>query len=255
MRTEYTGLSALYDLLMDDVAYGEWAARIDSILCAAFPGSGITDIMDCACGTGAITLRLAKMGYRVTGSDLSSDMLQMAYQNALKQGVRIPFVQMDMTELKVMRPVKAVNCSCDGVNYLTSISRVKRFFTAANHALQADGLLLFDVSTRYKLSEIIGCNTFGEDRKECTYLWTNAYDPDEKLVEMRLAFFTPEKDGGYSRFDETHIQRAHSHTELSNALKECGFTLEGAYDGITERPMHEKSERVLYVARKCSDMA
>lgn len=254
MRTEYTGLSTLYDLLMDDVDYDLWADRIDSLLRSVYSGTGAVSVMDCACGTGAISIRLAKKGYRVTGTDISSDMLRVAYENALKNGVRIPFVQMDMAELKAMRPVQAINCSCDGVNYLTSMPRVKRFFTCANRALVKEGLLMFDVSTRYKLSEVIGCNTFGEDRRECTYLWMNTYDPAEKLVQMRLAFFTPGKDGSYQRFDETHIQRAHSHTELVNALTGCGFTLEGAYDGITAQPMSETSERVLYVARKSGEI-
>lgn len=250
MRSDYTGLSALYDMLMDDVAYDAWAERLDTLFKQTLAEAPRVRVADCACGTGALTVRLKKMGYDITGSDISEDMLRVAYDKAMKAGLRIPFAHMDMTELQVMRPVHAVNCSCDGVNYLTAMERVKRFFTAAYCALLPGGILTFDVSTRYKLEQVIGCNTFGEDRESCTYLWQNTYDPENKLAEMRLAFFTPAPGGTYKRFDETHIQRAHSHRELTNALNECGFALIGAYDGLTDEPVNEKSERALYVAKK-----
>lgn len=250
MEMQYTSFATYYDAMMHDVDYDLWAARLNALLCMALPERASATVTDCACGTGALTVRLAALGYRMTGMDLSEDMLREAQIKSQQHGLHIPFVRMDMRQLSLHRPQDAIVCACDGVNYLTSRSSLLSFFRAANTNLRAGGVLLFDVSTRYKLSEVIGGNCYGEDLPTCTYLWRNAYDPESKLLEMRLHVFVPQQDGRYTRFDEVHIQRAHSDAELQHALLECGFSVEAVYDGLTDTSAGEKTERAQYVCRK-----
>ena len=68
-----------------------------------------------------------------------------------------------MQSLSVHKPVSAITCACDGVNYLLSTEDAQKFFTCANRALKDEGLLLFDISSAYKLEKILGGQTFGED--------------------------------------------------------------------------------------------
>ena len=152
-------------------------------------------VADCACGTGEITLRLQKRGYTMTGVDRSTDMLAAAQRKARSAGIKIPFVAQDMRALCVHKPVDAVVCACDGVNYLLDGGDVHAFFTAARAALKPGGALLFDISSDYKLEAVLGMNTFGEDAGECVYLWKNAFDPKTRLLEMNLAFFVPNGAG------------------------------------------------------------
>ena len=258
----YERFAQLYDTFMTDVDYEAWA----QYLCALYArrGKGIQDspagfrtrtkrtlrLFDAACGTGGVTLPLAEQGYAVTGADLSEQMLFLAGEKARRRGLSVPFVRQDLRALCVPRPVDVVNCACDGVNYLTSRAALCAFFRSSHAALKPGGLLLFDVSTRFKLSEVLGGNCFGEDLPECTYLWRNAYDPETKLLEMRLNVFTPEPDGRYRRFDEVHIQRAHSDAELRSALSNCGFAVLDVFDDLTDAPCSERSERALYVCRR-----
>jgi DNA-binding transcriptional MerR regulator len=67
---------------------------------------------------------------------------------------------------------------------------------------------------------------------------------------MRLAFFTPDGHGAFRRFDERHVQRAHTITELQTLLEQTGFSAEGIYEAFTQNPAAEKSERIQLVARK-----
>lgn len=250
MDTAYTTFAPLYDAMMHDVDYDRWAARLDALLRATLPQADGAAIADCACGTGALSIRLARLGYRVTGIDRSEDMLRVAQEKTRKLGLRIPYVCMDMCHLELHHPVDAVNCGCDGVNYLTSRAALLAFFEAAHAALRPGGVLLFDVSTRHKLADVLGGNCFGEDLPDCTYLWRNAYDPERKLIEMQLHVFVPAPDGRYTRFDEVHVQRAHSRTELEHALAQSGFTDIQAFDGLTDAPPGERSERIQYICRK-----
>ncbi|MDP3447661.1 MAG: class I SAM-dependent methyltransferase [Eubacteriales bacterium] len=247
----YGDFAAFYDRLMADVDYTAWADYLTRLLQAGGVAPG-ESILDCACGTGEITLRLHKAGYRMTGADCSERMLEIAQQKARKAGARIAFVQQQMQNLSVHKPVSAITCVCDGVNYLLSSEDVCAFFTCANRALKTGGLLLFDASSAYKLEHILGGRTFGEDETDCTYLWQNCFDPKTRLLEMRLVFFTPDERGMYKRFDERHVQRAHTHAELTDLLERAGFAAEGVFDAFTKDTPKPESERIQFVARKKS---
>lgn len=243
MQDAYGQFAALYDLLMRDVDYDGWAAYL-----ASFLAEGVS-VVDCACGTGEITLRLARGGFRVTGVDISPAMLEVAAGKARKAGLSIPFVLQDMQSLALHKPCGAVVCACDGVNYLQSLAAARRFFQAAHRALEKGGLLLFDISSAYKLSHVLGYHTFAEEEGDCAYIWRNAYDEKNRLLEMDLTFFQKEAAGLYRRFTERHIQRAHSREELLEGLEEAGFRAE-VYDAFTREPPKAQSERLQFVARR-----
>ena len=141
MALEYGEFAAVYDRLMTDVDYKSWSAYI----CALLKSGGIlpgSNVLDCACGTGEITLRLQKEGYLLTGSDRSEQMLAIAQQKARKAGQKIPFICQDMQRISLHKPVSAINCSCDGVNYLLSNADINAFLRSANRALKDGGTLL-----------------------------------------------------------------------------------------------------------------
>lgn len=253
MEQMYCEFAALYDRLMADVDYAAWAADLHAHITARLPeraerGQPIR-LVDCACGTGNVTIPLARMGYAVTGMDRSPDMLGVASEKAMAMGLRIPFVENDMRAFALHRPADVVTACCDGVNYLDGPADVQAFFAAANRALRPGGLLLFDVSSAYKLAHVLGANTFGEAGDACTYLWRNAFDPESRLLQMDLTFFV--RAGGlYRRFDETHVQRAHSVEELDAWLTEAGFAVLEKYEAFTRNPPRADSERIQWVAQK-----
>lgn len=74
----------VYDIFMDNTDYDAWANYIISLLPTDFPKGA--RIFECGCGTGALTLRLNKAGYDVTGSDISRDMLEVAAENPAGAG-------------------------------------------------------------------------------------------------------------------------------------------------------------------------
>ena len=165
MQEAYGGFAALYDPLMQDVDYDGWAGYLASFL----PPSGM--IVDCACGTGAITIRLARKGFSMIGVDISPEMLEQAASKARKAGLRIPFVCQDMARLQLHRPCQGIVCACDGVNYLDNLEDVEAFFSAAHRGLCPGGWLLFDVSSAYKLETILGNNTFAQAEADCAYIF------------------------------------------------------------------------------------
>ena len=210
----YSNFARVYDSLMESVDRKAWLEYIISL----FGDAKIERVADCACGTGALSIPLAKRGYKVTGLDASEEMLRIAAGNARAERVNVPFVCQDMRRLALHRPADAVLAVCDGVNYLT-LKGAESFFANAYAALREGGMLLFDISSRYKLSTILGNNTFAEDESAAAYIWKNAYDEQTKQIQMELTLFEKQADGRYVRFNESQIQRAHSQREMEGALK------------------------------------
>lgn len=247
MHNSYTALAAVYDALMYDVDYDAWAAYVDGLL----GGLGLRGgrIAETACGTGNVTVRLARMGYRMTASDASAAMLARAGDKARAAGVKPMFVRQDMRRLCV--PTQdAVLCCCDGVNYLRTPQEVQAFFAAAYICLKPGGALLFDVSSAYKLRHVLGDQFFYEDGDDVTYFWQNAFDAQTDCVTMNITLFTRNADGSYARADETHIQRAHTAQELLEWLSRAGFAQTEVYAFGTREAPGEKTERLQFAARK-----
>lgn len=243
---QYATFAKYYDAMMHDVDYDGWAVYIDSLIKQY---NGENSVLDCACGTGNITVRLSEYGYSAIGSDCSTEMLQVAQQKARNGGMNIHFICQRLQELSLHKPIGVVNCSCDGVNYLCSREEVRSFFAAAWNCLRHDGLLLFDISSRYKLEHILADSFMGEDTEDYSYLWQNSYDAKSKLQLMELTFFVREGDL-FRKFKEEHLQRAHSIDEIKSLLEECGFILEAVFEAFTNKEPKEDSQRIQFVARK-----
>ena len=56
----YSGFAGVYDLLMDDFDYPAWAAYYLRLL--ADSGVHPSEMCDCACGTGSLTMEFAARG-------------------------------------------------------------------------------------------------------------------------------------------------------------------------------------------------
>jgi len=237
----YQEFAQVYDALMDDVNYPAWAAHYLALIKAH--GVEAAALVECACGTGSLTVELAARGVTVTGLDRSADMLRVAADKARNRGFAIPFVRQDMRALALHRPVDAVLATCDGVNYLCTPTDVRGFFAAAYAALKPGGGLFFDVSTPHKLAHILGDAFFGGNRRQVSYLWQNRYDAANALLEMELTGFVREANGLYRRFDEVHVQRAHAMEELELWLGEAGFGSVRVYGERTFMPPEAEDQR------------
>ncbi len=218
----YGAFARVYDALMDTVDYAAWAAYYKTLMekCQV-PAKG--RVVECACGTGSLTLPLRRMGYQMTGVDMSEEMLAAAMEKARTAGVMIPFVRQDMRQLTVPRRVDCVLATCDGVNYLTSPADAQAFFAAAFAALKPGGALIFDVSTPEKLSGALGNNTLYSDDDAVSYIWRNLWDEKTSRVMLSLSLFVRREDGAYDRIEECQTQRAHTRKELRAWLAAAGF--------------------------------
>lgn len=242
----YGEFASVYDRLMDDFDYPRWAEYYMELI--ARSGVKVRKMCDCACGTGSMTIQFAKRGINVTGMDLSRDMLEIAAVKARRAAQKIVFTAQDMTQLELPRPVDAIVCACDGVNYLIDPGAPEKFFRAAHAAIKPGGCLAFDISSRYKLESVIDNGFFGEERDDVAYIWSNKLDQESHIVDMDLTFFLRQENDLYRRFEEKHRQRAHSVDEIVAALEDSGFENIKVYGNMNFEAPAAEDQRIHFVA-------
>jgi len=75
------------------------------------PGGSMLDV---GCGTGRHSIELARRGYRLTGIDLSAQMLAKAAETADASGVHVEWVHADATRFSLPRQFDGAICLCEG---------------------------------------------------------------------------------------------------------------------------------------------
>lgn len=118
----YHEFAKFYDDLFDETLYDKWLEY-------TLRRSNRSDkILDLACGTGRLAVRLSRAGYNVDGADLSEDMLTMADQRAREADQQINFFQLDMRNLSELPSYDSITCFDDSLCYLSSESDLRQTF-------------------------------------------------------------------------------------------------------------------------------
>ena len=241
----YNDFAYIYDKLINDVDYKEWADYYFKI----FQRYGLRPKLglDLGCGTGNLTVELANRGIEMTGVDLSEDMLMVAREKS--EGLDILYLNQDMTEFELYGTVDFIVSSLDCINYITDKRDLQRVMKLANNYLEPGGLFIFDINTRYKLENVIGDNTFILEDDDCFCSWQNEYDKRRKLSDFYLTFFV--KDGeNYIRFDEHHTERTYEIEEIKALIENSGMRLLKVYHNLSFENPKKNSERVFFVAQE-----
>ncbi len=226
---------------MQSVDYGGWIKYVRSFLGNRKQGA------DLACGSGKFTIGLIKAGYNVYGADISPQMLERAKENARGAGVRAEFLLGNMETFSFIRPPEFVTAMCDAVNYLKDPSKA---FRNVYRGLQSGGAFIFDISSEYKLTEILGNNTYSDNRSDITYIWNNFLDTKNRRVDMELTFFEKESGGLYRKSVETQSQYIHNTDALKQMLFAAGFADVKTDYGMRPSGEKENNERVHFIAYK-----
>ena len=247
----YTSFAVVYDTFMDNVPYEEWADYLWRLL----QEYGIADVLvlELGCGTGSMTELLASKGYDMIGVDNSEDMLELAMEKRIESGHDILYLLQNMQEFELYGTVRAVVSVCDSVNYVTDEEELTEVFRLVNNYLDPQGVFIFDFNTEYKYQEILGEQVIAEEREECSFIWDNYYDEEQKINEYELTLFVQSQEDPelYRKYQEVHYQRAYTLERIRNLIEKAGLRYVTAYDAYTKDAPLYTSERICVVAQEC----
>ena len=240
---QYQDFAYVYDRLMhEDIDYDKWCDYIENLF--TLHGVSPDTLCELACGTGNMTCRMEKRGYKITASDISRDMLSIASEKLEDTEL----VCSDMSKLELSGKYDAFLCMIDGLNYVITPKAVINTFKNVKKHLNDDGVFVFDVSSLYKLKNILGNETFIHSDYDVFYSWQNRFIEKYNLSDMLLNFFVRNGDM-YERFEERHLQRGWSKEEFTKMLKKAGFTEVSVYDELTFEKLSPECERMVFVCK------
>ncbi|MCA0970012.1 class I SAM-dependent methyltransferase [Halobacillus litoralis] len=239
----YQQMAQVYDRLMADAPYDQWKNFTTEMIRSYHPDT--RSILDLGCGTGEITRRLRTDGYQLTGVDLSAEMLSIAEQKATDD---IQWLKQDITRLEGLQHYDCVISYCDVMNYLTEESQVQAAINNAYHALNQNGLFLFDVHSKEHMEAHLMGETFAEVYDDLSYVWFCDPGEEEGSVIHDLTFFVQQEDQ-YVRFDEQHEQRAYAAKDIINWIEEAGFVLKRMTADFDTQPKTD-GNRLFFVCQK-----
>ena len=242
----YKNLAASYDRLTNDVDYEATVGFYMEIL----RREGITPrtVVDLACGTGSVTEILARKGYRVTGVDMSEEMLTEAAMKTMDMEQPPMYSCQLLQNLRLPRGVDMAVCALDSLDYILDPADCKEAIRRAYKALNPGGIFIFDVNTPEKL-RAMDDQIFLDEDDDVYCVWRGEFDEETNICSYGMDLFQREGKMWRRSFEE-HREYAYSQEQLTGFLKDAGFThIEVYADRLFEAP-REGEQRIYFKARK-----
>jgi ubiquinone/menaquinone biosynthesis C-methylase UbiE len=247
-----------YDVLVPD-----WPGELDfyrALVAEVKSGSG--SVLEVACGTGRIALRLAQEGVRIVGLDLSPHMLKVARQKSAKLQT-IHWVQADMRSFELDETFElGIIPGPAFQNLLTSEDQVASLECIRRH-LKPGGVLVvhLDHQDISWLGELCGekggvfeaAEQFQHPQTGRQVRTSRAwvYERLTQTAIVQTVWEEIEADGQIVERQESGPIRLHCvyRFEMEHLLARVGFAVEAIYGDFFRQALRDESTEMIWVAR------
>ncbi|MBI4929793.1 MAG: class I SAM-dependent methyltransferase [Bacteroidetes bacterium] len=237
-----------YDLLYADKDYSSESDYVFQLIKKYAPTT--KSILNLGCGTGKHDVFLEKKGFKITGIDLSEEMISRANL----QNSQIDFRVGDVRTIQLNKKFDAVISLFHVACYQNSDHDLISYFnTAANH-LNTKGVFIFDVwhgpavlsdPPVYKTKEA------ENDELKIFRKTSPVMHKEKNIVDVNFSLEVKyKKTGTISKVDEKHSMRYLFPDEIKNIIKYSNLELLSSEQWMTGATPSDKTWYVTYVARK-----
>jgi SAM-dependent methyltransferase len=219
--------------------YGETSSRIWHK-----PLEGAPKVLDLCCGLGRISAELARIGFDVTGVDITESFLKTAKEDAEYEKLNIEYIKSDAR--KFTRPdfFNVIVNLYISFGYFPDQDDDLKVLRNVYESLKKDGTFII---------ETLGKETASRDFIEAEwfersgYTMLTEYEPLDSwtFFKNRWILF---KDN--IRMEKTFIQRLYSASELKALLQKSGFKTIEIYGDWDESPYDQHAKKLIAVGRK-----
>lgn len=232
MSSVYEKYGEYYDLIYCDKSYEKECRDIVEYF-DKFLEFEVRRILDIGCGTGNHSLILAKMGYEVTGIDVSEVMIARAIKKAENLNLNVDFYVQDMRAIKLNREFDVAICLFGTFGYLVTDEDVLKALSSIRKHLVKNGLLIFDFWPPYYYAQRPRWRTI----RKCTprentvilRIIDGRFNVVNSLITLDLECYVIENDVLKDHFHEYHVLRTFTVNELKHFLVENNFTPRAFY--------------------------
>ncbi len=231
---------AKYETYLDDVPY-----LYGQVLEFGDP------VLEIGCGTGRITIPLARQGVKITGIDACAAMLAECARKAREEGLEVRLHEADCRGFKLRQRFRFIFIPFNTFSHLTKRVDAEACLARAREHLGEDGRLLIDLfnpslSDLLAEEETIAMYPDPEDGKKVIVRERNKYDDKDQVnrVTWRHVFKSGKPD-----MVQTLVQRVYFPLELEALLHYNGFKIETRHGDYNGAPFTSGSPKQLIIAR------
>lgn len=219
------GYAALYDRLYAEKDYRAECDLVESARNRYSHFGGI-NLLDIGCGTARHAVEFASRGWKVTGVDRSTAMLELARARAVAAGLDITFIEGDAQTFDATGPFDVALMMFAVIGYLHEAEEVERALVNVRHHLKPGGLLMFDcwygpavlAQRPEERTRVIDSSNGRTTRYARASL-----DPSRQLVSVRYRIVETAGETLVSETAEEHVMRYFFDDELRLLLRDAGF--------------------------------
>ena len=242
----YEALAGSYDSLTQDIPYDHMLQYMEALL--QRHGVCPQTVLDLACGTGSMSVLLAKRGYNVLGADLSEDMLAMAWEKCAELENPPYFICQSMEKLRLPYTVDLAVCCLDSLNYVTDPKKCRQALQRVWDSLSDDGVFIFDINSPEKLRGLDG-QVFLDENEDAYCVWRAEFEEKENICYYGIDLFRRDGDVWHRSFEE-HKEYAYTAEELTKWLHEAGFTAVEVLGDLSFEGPRPGEQRIWFYAQK-----
>ncbi len=212
-------------------------------------------LLDLACGTGRMALRMAALGYQVTGVDITPEMIAWARQKAASQGFSIEWVVADARAFHLQKQFSLIYILENAFQFFLTREDQEAMLACVREHLLPEGRFLFETRNpnARNLQQVRhpGGDTYATpDGGQLVVTEEQCYDPMTQIQHYtrHLTFLQP---GG--KRDEKKLRVALRYVypqELEALLHYNGFQIRTCYGNWQQEPLTATSPSMICVCQR-----
>lgn len=250
MNTDYKVGDLIYDaniydglntFLSDLQFYKKW-----------LPKNKEAKILELCCGTGRLTVPIAKAGYNICGVDYTSSMLEQAKVKASEAGLEINFIEADIRSLNLQEKFDFIFIPFNSIHHLYKNEDLFMAFNGVKNHLKEGGLFLLDcfnpniqfiVEGEKEQRKIAEYTT--EDGRAVLIKQTMRYESATQINRIEWHYFINGEFHSIQNLD----MRLFFPQELDSYLEGAGFEIIHKFGNFEEERFENKSEKQIFVCK------
>ncbi len=212
-------------------------------------------LLDLACGTGRVALRLAAQGYQVTGVDIVPEMIEWARQKAAKQAVSIDWVVADARTFHLQKQFPFIYMLENVFQFFLTREDQEAMLARVREHVLPEGCFLFETRNPSPRNLLEVRHPQGDtyatpEGGHLVVTEQQHYDPMTQIQHYtrHLTFLQP---GGQQREKTLRVALRYVFPqEIEALLFYNGFQIRSCYGSWQQEPLTATSPSMIYVCQR-----
>jgi len=208
-------------------------------------------VLELGCGTGRITIPIAREGYEIIGLDISKQLLDTAREKSKKENIDIDWINGDMRNFSLNKKFKLIFIPFNTIHHILNLDDMEKVLKNVRKHLKPDGRFIveffnpdLEILTRDPTEEHEVTEYEGPEGEVKVTESTN-YERAKQL--MHLSWFYESND---EKVEKEWTIRVWFPKEVDAILKYNCFEIEHKYGDFEESPMTNNSAQHILVCKK-----